>query len=74
MISNDFKGHSGIILHSVEQGDPAWVGITVDGVSANVADDEESFIVVTQSGGVSRVTEGATSVAKAGSSTRTPFA
>ena len=60
VISNDLKGHSGVILHSVESGDLKYAGISVDGVSANVADNEEDFIVVTQSGGVSRVTEGAT--------------
>jgi len=59
--SNDFKGHSGIILHSIETGDPAYQGLAIDGVSANVADNEEDFIIVTPSGGVSRVTEGATS-------------
>ena len=61
MISNDLKGHSGIILHNVESGDATYNGITVDGVSANIADDEESFIIVTPSGGATRVTEGAAS-------------
>src|SRR5262249_21723408 len=57
----DFKGYSGVVLHSVESADPLYNGITADGVSANVVDDEESNVIVTESGGVSRVTEGATS-------------
>ena len=57
VISNDLKGHSGVILHSVESTDPLYDGITVDGISANVADNDESFIVVTESGGISVVTE-----------------
>jgi Ca2+-binding RTX toxin-like protein len=60
VISNDFKGHSGVILHSIEAGsDPAYLNKKIDGVSANVADNEEDFIIVTESGGGSRVTEGA---------------
>ena len=59
VVSNDFRGHSGIILHSIESGDPAWVGVPIEGVSANVGDNEESFIIVTESGGSSRVVEGA---------------
>ncbi|WP_283806368.1 LEPR-XLL domain-containing protein [Bradyrhizobium sp. cf659] len=61
VISDDLKGHSGIVLHSVESGDLSYAGLAVDGVSANVADNEKDFIVVSESGGVSRVTEGATS-------------
>src|SRR5205085_7076712 len=61
VVSNDFKGYSSIILHGVESTDPRYNGITADGLSANVVDDEESNIIVAESNGVSRVTEGATS-------------
>jgi hypothetical protein len=61
VISDDFKGHSGLILHSVESADASYDGLNVEGVSANVADDEENFLIVTPSGGSSRVTEGAIS-------------
>jgi len=57
VISNDLKGHSGVILNNVESEDSLYDGITVDGISANVADNDEDFIVVTESGGVSAVTE-----------------
>ncbi|CAM5793933.1 LEPR-XLL domain-containing protein [Rhizobacter fulvus] len=68
VVSNDFKGHSGVILHSVENApdsDPDWSGVPIEGVSANVADNEESFVIVTESGGSSRVVEDS-SVASAG--------
>jgi len=57
VVSNDLKGHSGVILHNVESSDTLYDGITVEGISANVADNDEFFIVVTESGGVSTVTE-----------------
>ncbi|MDX9818689.1 MAG: calcium-binding protein, partial [Desulfococcus multivorans] len=62
MISNDLRGHSGVILHSVESMDALYEGIPVAGISANVADNDESFIVVTESGGVSTVTEDITGI------------
>jgi Ca2+-binding RTX toxin-like protein len=61
VISNDFRGHSGIILHNVESDDLNWEGIPVEGLSANIGDNEEDFVVVYESDGISRVTEGATS-------------
>src|SRR5207248_5002073 len=61
VISNDLKGYSAVVEHSVSSTDPLYNGITVDGVSANVVDNEESFFIVTESGGFSRVTEDATS-------------
>jgi Ca2+-binding RTX toxin-like protein len=61
VISNDLRGHSGIILHSVESSLPgsAWDGIPVEGLSANVGDAQESNIIVTESGGRSTLLEGA---------------
>ncbi|MCH5374711.1 MAG: hypothetical protein JJ992_12105, partial [Planctomycetes bacterium] len=49
VISNDFRGHSGIILHSVESSDAAWNSVPVEGVSANVGDNEEDFVIVRES-------------------------
>jgi Ca2+-binding RTX toxin-like protein len=57
VISNDLLGHSGIITHSVESTDGTYSGISVVGVSANVADDDTPGIVVTQSGGGSMVVQ-----------------
>jgi hypothetical protein len=60
VVSNDFKGHSGIILHSIEEGsDPSWIGTPIEGVSANIGDDEEEMALVVESLGFSRVREGA---------------
>src|SRR5829696_5610441 len=38
VISDDFKGHSGVVLHSVESGDAAYHKLKADGISANIAD------------------------------------
>src|SRR5689334_18488288 len=59
VISNDLRGHSGIILHSVESSDGDWKGLPVEGLSANVGDDEEAMILLTETGGRSLVVEGA---------------
>ncbi|MES2992163.1 MAG: OmpA family protein [Pseudomonadota bacterium] len=59
VVSNDLRGHSGIILHSVESTDLAWSDLPVEGLSANVADDEEAMILLYESGGRSFVIEGA---------------
>src|SRR6266542_970138 len=62
VVSNDFKGHSGIILHSIEAGsDPDWIGTPIQGLSANIGDDEEEMALVVESAGFSRVVEDATS-------------
>jgi Ca2+-binding RTX toxin-like protein len=61
VVSNDFRGHSGIILHSIEAGsDPTWLGAPIEGISANVGDNEESMVLITESLGSSRVIEGNT--------------
>jgi Ca2+-binding RTX toxin-like protein len=64
VISNDLLGHSGIIKHSIEVGgdDGAGyaVGFKIDGISANIADDDEPGIRITQTGGGTAVTEGST--------------
>ena len=55
VISNDLLGHSGIISHIVVSEDPNYDGIRVEGISANVADNDEPGIVLTQSEGESVV-------------------
>ena len=55
VISNDLLGHSGIIVHYVTSGDPNYDGAKVVGISANVADNDEPAVVVTESDGYSRV-------------------
>jgi len=55
VISNDLLGHSGIISHTVVSDDPNYDGVRVEGISANVADNDEPAIVITQSEGESVV-------------------
>ncbi|MEW6157779.1 MAG: hypothetical protein AB1813_10120, partial [Verrucomicrobiota bacterium] len=57
VVSNDLQGHNGVIVHSVESGDLNYDGIRVEGISANVGDNEEPAIVLTPSGGFTRVFE-----------------
>ena len=59
VISNDLLGHSGIITHGVESTVEAskYAGLKVVGISANVQDNDEPAIVITQSGGYSQVVE-----------------
>jgi Ca2+-binding RTX toxin-like protein/outer membrane protein OmpA-like peptidoglycan-associated protein len=58
VVSNDFKGHSGVILHSIEAGsDTAWIGTPIEGLSANIGDDEEEMALVVETSGFSRVRE-----------------
>lgn len=60
VISNDLLGHSGIITHSIEnEGDPTeYDDIKIEGISANVADDDEPAVRITESEGITFVTEG----------------
>ncbi len=57
VISNDLLGHSGIVTHSVESVDPAYQGIPIDGISANVVDNDEPAVAIRVSDGGSRVIE-----------------
>jgi Ca2+-binding RTX toxin-like protein/outer membrane protein OmpA-like peptidoglycan-associated protein len=68
VVSNDLRGHSGIILHSVESNDTAWNELPVEGLSANVGDNEDAMILVSESGGRSWVVE------MAAAATEDPFA
>ena len=49
--ADDLTGHSGLITHSVESSSGLWNGRPIDGIAAEVADDDEPAIVITQSGG-----------------------
>ncbi|MEM4406832.1 MAG: hypothetical protein QXS68_07275, partial [Candidatus Methanomethylicaceae archaeon] len=57
VISNDLLGHSGIITHSVESQDLFYDELPVSGISANVADNDEPFIVITPTDGSTIVSE-----------------
>ena len=57
VISNDLLGHSGIITHSVTSSDEAYDGLSVEGISANVADNDEPAIVVVESDGSTTISE-----------------
>jgi hypothetical protein len=59
VVSNDLLGHSGIITNDVTaSSDLRYQDLTIYGVSANVADDDEPFVVIRSSGGSSIVSEG----------------
>ncbi|MEX2149864.1 MAG: LEPR-XLL domain-containing protein [Steroidobacteraceae bacterium] len=59
VISNDLLGHSGIITHDVVSSTGSgYDGLKAIGVSANVADNDEPAIIITQSDGGSQVVEG----------------
>jgi Ca2+-binding RTX toxin-like protein len=58
VVSNDFRGHSGIITHEIESSDPLFNGQSLFGISANVGDNDEPFAIITESQGVTIVNEG----------------
>ena len=59
VISNDLLGHSGIVTHDVVSSTGSgYDGLKAIGVSANVADNDEPAIIITQSDGGSQVVEG----------------
>ena len=57
VVSNDLLGHSGIITHGVESADPRYAAAEVEGISANVADNDEPAIIVTRSTETLRLVE-----------------
>ncbi|QDT02164.1 Bifunctional hemolysin/adenylate cyclase precursor [Rubripirellula lacrimiformis] len=62
VVSNDLKGHSGIVTNSVTfSNDVRYEDLKVYGVSANVADNDEPFVVIRPSGGSSIISETASS-------------
>ena len=63
VVSNDLLGHSGLILSDIDQDlttDSRFVTQDLFGISTNVADNEEPFVVIRATGGSTIVTEGST--------------
>ncbi len=59
VVSNDLKGHSGLIVHGIENNGPEYASdLPVAGISANVADNDAPGIVVTPSAEVMKLVEG----------------
>lgn len=58
VVSNDLRGHSGIITHDMTSSDARYDGQKVFGVSANVADNDQAFAVITQTQGSTIIDEG----------------
>ncbi|MGA8049240.1 MAG: calcium-binding protein [Burkholderiales bacterium] len=58
IVSNDLRGHSGVVLHDVESDDLRYDGQNIFGISANVADNDEPFIVVRPTDGSTIIGEG----------------
>ena len=56
-VADDLQGHSGIIEHSVESTLGNWAGIPVDGVGAEITDDDTPAVVITPTGGGTIVRE-----------------
>ncbi len=49
-VADDLQGHSGIIEHSVESTLGNWTGIPVDGVGAEITDNDTAAVVMTPTG------------------------
>ena len=47
--ADDLLGHNGLIEHFVTSAEAFWTGIAVDGIAADIADDDEPAIVLTES-------------------------
>ena len=58
VFADDLLGHSGVISSSVESIDGTWNGIHVDGVVAEIADNDAPNVIITESDGSTRVREG----------------
>ena len=58
IVARDLLGHSGILSHSDDSDDATFDGLGVDEISANVADNDEAGIVVTESGGETVIVNG----------------
>ena len=57
IVSQDLLGHSGIITQQASSGDARFDGVNVDGISANVGDNDEPFVRIIKNDGLLRVTE-----------------
>jgi len=58
VVSNDFRGHSGIITHDIESTDSLYNDQSLFGISANVGDNDEPFAIITESHGATIINEG----------------
>ena len=65
--ADDLLGHNGLIEHFVTSAEAFWTGIAVDGIAADIADDDEPAIVLTPIG---RLDGGRTSAARRATRTR----
>jgi Ca2+-binding RTX toxin-like protein len=45
--ANDLLGHSGLLTNAVEQTSGMWVGVPVDGIGAEIVDDDAPAVVLT---------------------------
>ncbi|GAA1929006.1 hypothetical protein [Nocardioides marmoribigeumensis] len=52
VVADDLRGHSGIIEHSVESNLGNWAGIAVDGVVAEIGDNDEPSVILSPLGGL----------------------
>ena len=52
VVTNDLLGHSGLIEHVVSSPDMTFNGLKVEGIVADIADNDEPFVRVIQTGGV----------------------
>ena len=57
VVADDLRGHSGIITHSVESDLGSWAGIPVDGIAAEIADNDEPAAIIAPTGGTTLVRE-----------------
>jgi Ca2+-binding RTX toxin-like protein len=58
VVSNDLRGHTGIVTHDVESLDPLFDGMALYGIASHVADNDEPGVVIQPSGGSTIITEG----------------
>ena len=58
VVTNDLLGHSGLIEHVVSSPDMTFNGLKVEGIVADISDNDEPFVRVIQTGGATTVVEG----------------
>ena len=57
VVSNDLRGHSGIITQEIESVDQGYANLPIADIGTNIADNDEAGIVLTPIGGATRVFE-----------------
>ena len=58
--ADDLIGHSGLIVHNVESTSGTWNDLVVDGIAAEVVDNDEAAVLIVETGGTTIVREGST--------------